>query len=240
METREEKKVWEASYYHSKIKEWPEMERPREKLLKFGPQSLSDSELLAILIRTGTGKITALDLAKTILKDFGSLDSLACRSVSDLNKYKGFGNTKAVTLIAAFELGKRSAVRNKDKKIKILSPLDVVNKFLPLMRDIKQEIFTVLLLDSSNHLIKEVEITRGILNSSLVHPREVFKPAITEPAAALIIMHNHPSGNPEPSTEDISITRQIVESGKILGIPIHDHIIIAGNSYTSFAEKGLL
>jgi|WetSurMetagenome_2_1015567.scaffolds.fasta_scaffold138315_2 DNA repair protein RadC len=235
-----EKKVAEASLYHVKITDWPEGERPREKLMKYGANSLSDAELLAILIRSGTGKITAVDLAKKILKDFHSLDGMVSKTVADFKIFKGVGNTKAVSLIAAFEIGRRAAVAKEKEKNKIISPLDVANLFLPLMRDLQQEVFKVLLLDSANHLINEVEITRGTLNSSLVHPREVFKAAIAEPAAAIILLHNHPSGNPEPSSEDIQITRQLVETSKIIGIPIHDHIILAGNSFTSFAEKGIL
>jgi DNA repair protein RadC len=234
------KKVAETSQYHVKITDWPEGERPREKLMKYGADSLSDAELLAILIRSGTGKITAVDLAKKILKDFRSLDGMVSKTVADFKIFKGVGNTKAISLIAAFEIGRRAAVAKEKEKIKIISPIDVANLFLPLMRDLQQEVFKVLLLDSANHLINEVEITKGTLNSSLVHPREVFKAAIAEPAAAIILLHNHPSGNPEPSSEDIQITRQLVEASKIIGIPVHDHIILAGNSFTSFAEKGIL
>ncbi|MDI6779862.1 MAG: DNA repair protein RadC [Bacteroidota bacterium] len=234
------KKVGEPSQYHSKITEWPEAERPREKLLKYGAQALTDAELIAILIRSGTGKITAVDIAKTMLKDYDTIGRLVTRSVADIKKYKGIGNTKAVTLAAAFEIGRRAAISGAEKKYKITSPNDVANRFIPLMRDLRQEVFKTLLLDSSNNLLKEVEITRGTLNSSLVHPREVFNAAIIEPAAAIILLHNHPSGNPEPSSEDIQITRQLVEASKIIGIPIHDHIILAGNSFTSFAEKGIL
>lgn len=234
------KKVAESAQYHVRITDWPEGDRPREKLLKFGPHTLSDAELLAILIRTGTGKITAVDLAKKILTDYRSLDVLLSKSVAEFKIYKGIGNTKAVSLVAAFELGRRAAVTKDKGKIKISTPADVANLYLPLMRDLQQEIFKVLLLDSANHLINEVEITRGTLNSSLVHPREVFRAAITEPAAAIIMLHNHPSGNAEPSSEDIQITRQLVEASKIIGIPVHDHVILSGNSFTSFAEKGIL
>jgi DNA repair protein RadC len=234
------KKIAESSQYHIRITDWPEGERPREKLLKFGPHTLSDAELLAILIRTGTGKITAVDLAKKILKDYRSLDVLLSKSVAEFKNYKGIGNTKAISLIAAFEIGRRATIAKDKGKNKILSPADVANLYLPLMRDLQQEIFKVLLLDSANHLINEVEITRGTLNSSLVHPREVFRAAIAEPAAAIILLHNHPSGNAEPSSEDIQITRQLVEASKIIGIPVHDHIILAGNTFTSFAEKGIL
>jgi DNA repair protein RadC len=234
------KKIAEVSQYHSKISDWPEGERPREKLLKLGAGLLSDAELLAIIIRSGSGKITAVDISKKILKDYCSLDIIASRNVGDFKKYKGVGNTKAVCLVAAFEIARRAVIIKEKEKRKILSPVDVVDLFMPLMRDLQQEVFKVLLLDSANHLINEVEITRGTLNSSLVHPREVFRAAITQPAAAIILLHNHPSGNSEPSLEDIQITKQLVEAGKIIGIPVHDHIILAGNSFVSFAEKGIL
>lgn len=232
--------VGEASNYHTKIKDWPESERPREKILNNGAASLSDAELLAVLIRSGSGKITAVDVAKKMLSDFQTLNSLVARSIPELKKYKGIGNTKAVTLAAAFEFGRRVAASWDEKKFRVLSPQDVANKYLPSLRDTKQEIFKVLLLDSANHLLKDVEITRGTLNSSLVHPREVFRAAITEPAAAIILLHNHPSGNPEPSADDIQITKQLVEASKIIGIPVHDHIILGGNSFVSFAERGIL
>ena len=234
------KKVSEPFPFHSKITDWPIAERPREKLMHLGAASLSDAELLAILIQTGVGKATAVDLAKTVLREFRSLDRLSARSFRDLRQFKGLGNAKSSLLIAAFELGRRAACRADSTKLRISSPEDVVRQFQPLMRDLQQEIFKVLLLDSANHLRGDETISLGILNSALVHPREVFRRAILEPAASIILLHNHPSGNPEPSSEDIQVTRQLVEAGKIMGIPVHDHIIIALDSYASFAERGLL
>ncbi len=234
------KKVSEVSFYHSKITDWPKEERPREKLIKYGPASLSETELIAILLRTGAGKITAVDLAKTLLKEFRNLNHLSSRSLKELEEYKGLGVVKSVTLLAAFELGRRYDAAKVESRDKISSPDDVVKKYQSRFRDLKQEMFQVLLLDSANHLLDEKIITVGTLNSSLVHPREVFKPAILEPAASIILLHNHPSGNPEPSQDDVQITRQIVEAGKILSIPVHDHIILAIDKYCSFVEKGLL
>ncbi len=235
------KKVSEPGTYHAKISDWPKDERPRERLIAHGADALSDAELLAILIRTGAGRVTAVDLAATLLREFGSLDGLAARSHRELIRYRGLGEAKSVLLAAAFELGRRAAVsHHADGRLQISSPVDVVRRYQPLMKDLHQEIFKVLLLDSANHLLRDVTVSTGILNSSLVHPREVFQTAILQPAAAVILLHNHPSGNPEPSAEDIQITRQIVEAGKIIGIPVHDHIIVALDKYTSFAEKGLL
>lgn len=234
------KKVAEPFVFHPTIPEWPEHERPREKLVTHGSEAVSDAELLAILLRTGAGKITAVDLAKLLLKDFDSLERLASRSLQDFKQYHGLGEAKAATLIAAFEMGRRTASHRRSEKLQIRSPEDVVKRYQPLLRDLQIEVFRVLLLDSANHLIRDVEVTSGILNSSLVHPREVFKSAITEPAASVILLHNHPSGNPEPSSEDLQVTKQLVEAGKIIGIPVHDHLIITANSYTSFAERGIL
>lgn len=234
------KKVSEASAYHSKITDWPVGDRPREKLMNRGPGALTDAELLAIFLRSGTDRITAVDLAKTILKEYRTLDHLATRSVQDLRQFKGLGEAKAVALVAVFEISRRAAVHQQTERICIQSPRDVVRIYQPLLRDLRQEVFKVLLLDNANHLLRDVDISIGILNCSLVHPREVFRVAIAEPAAGIIVLHNHPSGNAEPSGEDLQITRQLVDAGKIIGIPVHDHVILAGQIYTSFAEKGLM
>lgn len=234
------KKVGEPSGYHSKITDWPIGERPREKLMRRGADSLSDAELLAILIRTGVGRATAVDLAKTLLSEFRSLERLASRSYRDLRRFRGLGDAKSVGLIAAFELGRRASSRKDTGRTRICSPEDVVKQYQPLLKDLQQEVFKVLLLDSANHLLADETISVGILNGSLVHPREVFRRAILEPAASIILLHNHPSGNPEPSSEDIQVTRQLCEAGRIMGIPVHDHIIIALHSHSSFAERGLL
>ncbi len=234
------KKISEPSYYHTSIPQWPKDERPREKLLQLGVESLSEAELLAILLRAGSGKVTAVDVAKTLLREFKSLSNISSRSVQELMQFHGIGEAKAISIVAAFELGRRSASKRDENRLRIRSPQDVVERYQPLFRDMKHEVFKVLLLDSANHLLRDTEVSSGILNSSLAHPREVFRSAIAEPAASIILMHNHPSGNPEPSSDDIQITKQLVESGKILGIPVHDHIIITASSYTSFAERGLL
>jgi DNA repair protein RadC len=234
------KRVSEPSAYHSKITEWPKDERPREKMMNHGSGTLSDAELLAILIRTGAGNITAVDLAKTLLKEYKSLETLASRTLQELKQFKGLGEAKSISLIAAFEIGRRTASHQRTEKLQIRSPEDVVKRYQPLLRDLQQEIFKVLLLDSANHILRDVTVSEGILNSSLVHPREVFRPAIMEPASSIILLHNHPSGNPEPSTDDIQITRQIVEASKVIGIPVHVHIILTANSFTSFAERGFL
>ena len=224
----------------TRIKDWPEDERPREKLLRQGAAILSDGELLALLIRSGTGQETAIDLGRRILTEQRSLRTIAGMSAQELMRIHGIGEAKAVELLAAFELGRRVQGSKLDERTTIRTPEDVVRILQPRLRDLKKEVFYVLLLDSKNGLQREQEVTRGTLNASLVHPREVFKPAIDFLAASVVVAHNHPSGNPEPSGEDKEITKQLVEAGRILGIPLRDHIIIAGNGYTSLAERGLL
>ena len=223
------------------VKDLPIDDRPREKLLLRGAQNLSDAELIAILLRTGKKGKSVITLAQEILTKEGNLASLASKSIESLVKNKGVGNDKAATLLAAFEISRRILSQSKwfsDKKI--TSPQDVANLFIPLLRDELKERFIVVCLNSSNKVIKFETISIGNLNSSVVHPREVFKVAIDSLSASIILIHNHPSGNPEPSNEDISITKKVVEAGKIMDIPIFDHLIIAGNNYTSFVEKRLI
>lgn len=224
----------------TRIKDWPEGERPREKLLGRGAQALSDAELLAILIRSGTGERTALDLARTILTRERSLRAISARTAAELMRLKGIGEAKAVELLAAFELGRRVETADAGEKPVIRAPEDVARLMVPLLRDQTVEFFYVLVLDSMNGLKNTLQVTSGTLNASLVHPREVFKLAIDHRAASIVVVHNHPSGNPEPSREDVDITRQLAEAGKVVGIPLHDHIIIAGERHTSMAERGLL
>lgn len=232
----------DSPLYRSPIKEWPEDERPREKLEKLGAASLSEAELLAILINTGSGKRSALDLARMLLAEYSTLRRLSGLSVADFKqrKFKGIGTVKAVILAAAFELSRRIQVSREDLPGPIRSPEDVAKIFLPELRDKKQEEFIVVSLNSANKVIRSRTITKGLLNSSLTHPREVFREAILENAASIILIHNHPSGNLEPSREDIGITKQLTEAGKIIGITIQDHLIIAGDAYTSLMERGLM
>lgn len=224
-----------------KIKDLPLDDRPREKLILRGPQSLSDSELIAIILRTGTKGKSVVQISQEIIKKSGNLASLAVKTVSAFTKDEGIGKDKAATLAAVFEIAKRVNAQIKwFSDVKITSPEDVAKIFIPLLKDEIKEHFFVLCLNSANKIIKYENISIGNLNSSVVHPREVFKVAIDNNSANIIVLHNHPSGNLEPSNEDISITKKLVESGKILGIEIFDHIIIAGNQYLSFVEKRLI
>jgi DNA repair protein RadC len=222
------------------IRYWKEDERPRERLVLHGASSLSDSELLAILINTGSKGFSALDAARELLHKYPSITQLASCDLSELKKTKGVGPAKAVKLAAAFELSKRIKAEPFSSKKIFRTPDDVANYYIPGFQGERVETFLTLLLNSTNQVFREVEVAKGTLNSSIVHPREVFRVAITESAAAIILIHNHPSGNSEPSKEDLLITKQLVEAGKIIDIKVLDHIIIAGDSFTSFAQKGII
>lgn len=223
------------------VKELPLDDRPREKLLLRGAQNLSDAELVAILLRTGKKGNSVLEIARELISSDGNLAMLATKSVDSLQKVSGIGKDKAATLAAAFEISRRILSQAKWlSNLKITSPQEIADIFIPLLRDDIKEKFIVVCLNSANKIIKQETISIGNLNSSVVHPREIFKVAIDCSSASIILIHNHPSGNPEPSNEDIQITKKIVESGKILDIPVFDHLIIAGEMYTSFIEKRLI
>ncbi len=224
-----------------KVKELPVDDRPREKLILRGAQSLSDSELIAILLRTGTKGKSVLQLSQELIKNYGNISILASQSVEALTKSIGIGKDKAATLVAAFELGRRIDSQSKWFSNKpVTSPDDIANIFIPLLRDEVKEKFLVVCLNSANKIIKYEVISTGNLNSSVVHPREIFKVAIENNSANIILIHNHPSGNLEPSMEDIKITKKIVEAGNIFDIKVFDHIITAGKSFTSFVERRLI
>jgi DNA repair protein RadC len=221
------------------IKDLPAEERPRERLEKYGAQSLSNAELLAILLRTGTHGLSALDLATTILAQFQTLDELAAAGIGELSQIKGLGQSKAVQILAAFELGRRLQVSEVLQSGRVSSPGKVAELVMPRLRFLKQEHFLAIHLNTKNRVLAIETISIGTLDSSLVHPREVFRAAIKNSCASLILVHNHPSGEPYPSNEDLNITRRLKESGELLGIPVLDHIIIGGNKYISLREEGL-
>jgi DNA repair protein RadC len=215
-------------------------DRPRERLWSLGPAALTSAELLAILLGTGGGGQDVLELACRLLEGSrGSLRRLAQRPAAELLRSPGIGPSKAGRLLAAFELGARSAREERPPVQRIREPEDVLRVF-DRLRDLQVEEFHLLALDSQSQILREVLITRGLLNSSLVHPREVFRPAIAEAAAGIIIVHNHPSGDPTPSSEDRAATKQLVSAGQLLDLPVYDHVIIAGDRFVSFAAAGLL
>ena len=219
-----------------KITDLPKFKRPREKLDSLGPRALKDYELLAILLRTGYRGKSALEVAKRILLKF-DFQQLARLSFRELAKIKGVGKSRAAVIIASFAIAKK--INSNNKSISISTPEDVV-KVLSFIRDKKREYFVALYLDAENKLIIQKIISIGTVNISLVHPREVFYPAIKNRAVAVIIAHNHPSGNAAPSEHDIKITKRLIQAGKILNIDLIDHIIITENNHTSLKEKGLI
>ncbi|NLM98193.1 MAG: DNA repair protein RadC [Halanaerobiaceae bacterium] len=229
-----------ALEYRFTIKEMPADERPREKLIKFGAESLTDAELLAIIIRAGNKKRTAVELSQDIINHYGGIKALNYLDVEEMKKVKGIGDAKAVQVKAAVELGRRLASLNHEKKNIVKSPGDVAQLLMPGFRYLTQEVFKIILLDIKNQLIAMPVISKGGLSSSIVHPREVFKEAIKHSSAAIILAHNHPSGIPEPSRDDLKITKKLVDAGEIIGIEVLDHIIIGDGIYVSLKEKGLI
>lgn len=219
-----------------KIKDLPKIERPREKIERYGPERLSNSELLAILLRTGSQGVNVIELSGRILKKF-SENSLPNVTVTDLKNTFGLGTAKASEIVACFELGRR--LLQKKQSALLLSPKDVWDE-LKEIRSSKKEHFVVFFLDARNQETRREVVSIGSLNTNHVHPREVFEPAIAANAAQIILAHNHPSNNSRPSNDDLKITNQLVEAGKILGISIVDHVIVAKESFMSFKEDGLL
>jgi len=216
-------------------------ERPRERLLSLGPSALTAVELLAILLGTGTARSDALAVAGDLLASAGgTVHQLARKPPGALASVPGVGRAKAARIAAALEIGRRLDREQRDPGADIRSPADVHRWYGPLLRDLMVEEFHLLTLDAQNRVTRQTLITRGILNSSLVHPREVFRAAIAEAAAGIIVVHNHPSGNPSPSAEDKAVTAQLVDAGRLLDMPVYDHVIVGGDRYFSFAEAGLL
>lgn len=223
--------------YKLRIKDLPLEERPRERLVKHGPKTLSNSELLAIILRSGSKKENILELSKKILKE-NNIKSLSRKRITSLKNNSGIGEAKACQIIACFELGRRLAAFKEQSNPIIHNAKDIVKVFMVEMSSLKKEHFKGIFLDSRKRIIKDETIFIGSLNASIIHPREIFQVALEEGAAAVILLHNHPSGNPKPSDEDIEITKQLNKAGDILGIEVLDHIIIGNKRYFSFREKG--
>lgn len=218
---------------HYTIKEFSLEDRPREKLCKYGPSSLNDKELLAIILRTGTKNKNVISVADDILKNIGGVTSLKDVTYNQLLKYKGIGSVKAIDILATVELAKRVFTETIDDKVICDSP-DVIAKYLRYkLSGLKQEVFLVLDLDTKGKIIAEREVFRGSLSMSIVHPREVFKDSLKNSAASIVCIHNHPSGDATPSVEDIHTTIKLQEVGKIMGIDVLDHIVIASQGYCS-------
>jgi len=220
------------------LREVPEEERPRERMLRIGPSALSNAELLAILLRTGTHRESAVTLAQRLLREAGGLRGLADRSVEQLCEQRGVGTAKALQLLAALELGKRVARADAEATPIIRSPQDVAALVREDLRYLQQEHFVVLFLNTKNRVVGRETLSVGSLNATIVHPREVYRAAVKRSAASIICVHNHPSGDPTPSPEDIQLTHRLSESGHIIGIELLDHVIIGDRSYVSLKERG--
>ncbi|MDQ0481435.1 DNA repair protein RadC [Alkalihalobacillus hemicentroti] len=220
------------------IRDYPEEERPRERLMKDGPETLSNQELLAIILRTGTKKESVLQLSYRIIQNFEGLKLLKDASIEELTSLNGVGTAKAVQLIAAMELGRRVSRLQLEERYTIRSPEDGANYVMEDMRFLSQEHFVCLYLNTKNQVLHRQTVFVGSLNASIVHPREVFREAFRRSAASLICFHNHPSGDPTPSREDIEVTKRLAECGKMLGIDMLDHIIIGDQKFISLKEKG--
>lgn len=222
------------------IKDMPLEERPREKLVSLGAGALSNAELLAILLRVGNRTESAVQLATRVITRSGGLKNLPRVSLEELQEHKGIGPDKAVMIKAALELGCRLATAPREETGSITSPRQAADLFMEELRYKKKEYFKVLLLNTKNRVISKEEISVGSLSASIVHPREIFNQPLRKSAASVILFHNHPSGDPTPSQQDLEVTRRLVDAGNILGIAVRDHIIIGDGCFFSFREKGLL
>lgn len=222
------------------MRDIPAGDRPRERLLRVGSEALSSAELISIILRTGVQGQTALSLANAVLQSFGGLRGIASACTQDLASQRGIGPAKAVQLKAAIELGRRAVMLEPTDLVQISGPRDVADLLMGEMRYLDKEHFKVVLLNAKHRVIDIVTVSVGCLDSSLVHPREVFKECLRRNSARVIMVHNHPSGDPTPSCDDIAITQRLASSGLILGIEVLDHIIVGDNRYSSLKELGLM
>lgn len=227
------------SEYHLRIHDLHPRDRPRERLLKHGPTALSDSELLAVILRTGTRGENVLNLCSRILSTY-NIQQLSRVPPARLQEIKGVGAAKAAEIASVFELARRLESFTEEERPNISSPEAAYRHIYPKLREQKKESFIALHLDTKNRLLREEVVSVGSLNANIVHPREVFKTAIQESAAAIIVAHNHPSGDPAPSQNDIDITRKLMETGRVVGIEVYDHIIIGSGRFLSMKEQNLI
>lgn len=223
------------------IRDWPVSARPRERLQQHGAEYLSDIELLAVIMGRGVKDEPVMAIAERLINEFGNLKTIANASVEELSHIKGIGLAKATQIKAALELGRRIDRQFETKGQPVIKTPEDVEKLLKgKLRDKKKEYFTLIMLDSRNHLIRDINISVGSLNASIVHPREVFKEAISASAAAVIFVHNHPSGDPSPSADDIKLTKRLIEVGKLVDIDVLDHIIIGEEKCLSLKEMKII
>ncbi|MCT4590989.1 MAG: DNA repair protein RadC [Carboxylicivirga sp.] len=230
------------TYEHLSIKEWALEDRPREKLIYKGLSSLSDAELLAILIGSGSAKESAVELSKKILKDCqNNLNTLGKKTVNDLkSNYHGIGDAKAISIVASLELGRRRKLQDSEAQAKITSSKDVCDLFQPILGDLPHEEFWVLMLNRSNKVIARNKVSQGGISGTVIDVRLILKSAIDHLASSIILCHNHPSGNLQPSDADTKITKKMSEAGRIMDIPVLDHIIVTDSGYFSYADEGMI
>lgn len=222
------------------IKAWAEEDRPREKLMLKGKAALSDAELLGILINSGIQNLTAVDLAKEILRNINNdLNQLAKLSVKELSKFKGIGEARAITIVAALELGRRRKDSDPQERAKITCARDAYNVLKPHLMDLPHEEFWVILMNRANQVIRAVQISAGGVSGTVADPKIIFKAALEHLASSMILAHNHPSGNLTPSQADKDLTRKMKEGGRLLDIPVLDHLIVSDKTYLSFADEGI-
>jgi len=224
--------------YHVRIKDLPSLQRPWERLRQYGPQGLSDSELLAIILRVGSGKESAIALATRLLAHFQGLGGLDRASFGELCSFHGMGEAKVAQIKAALELGKRLLASSPHERPVVRSPQDVA-RLLAHMALLEQEHLRVILLSTRNHVLGVTEVYKGSVNSAQVRVAEVFREAVREGCPAIVVVHNHPSGDPEPSPEDVAITGQLIQAGELLGVEVLDHVVLARGGYVSLRERGL-
>jgi DNA repair protein RadC len=225
---------------HLTLRELPSEERPRERMQRYGAGALSNAELIAILLRTGTVAESAVKLAERLLAKAGGLRQLVEMTLEQMTAVRGIGKAKALQLMAGIEIGRRLAASRMEPEAAVRSPRDVAELVMEELRYLRKEHFVVLFLNTKNRVIGRETLSIGSLNASIVHPREVFRSAIARSSASIICVHNHPSGDPTPSQEDIEVTRRLAEAGRIIGIDLLDHIVIADRSYISLKEQGLM
>ncbi len=235
------KETFEADAFLKRtVKEMQPDEQPREKLTNYGGESLSDAELLAILLRTGSQKMNVIQTAQALLDHFGGLRYLARKQWQDMKIIPGLGKVKALTLEAVFELSRRIQIAGLGDQVQITCPQDVISYFAPKLRDLTKEVFIVAFLNNAKIVTGYKKISSGGSTATIVDPAEVIRQAVMNEANSMLLVHNHPSGEAKESRADINLTKRLVEAGKLLGIPVEDHIIIAGDGFTSFKAKGLI
>jgi DNA repair protein RadC len=230
----------ENPFFSTAVRELPPEERPRERLLRLGPEALKDAELIAVLFRSGTRKMGAVALAEQVVRKFKNIRGIAQASIEQLKEVPGLGEVKAIEIKAALELGKRLASHRNEQRDKISSAEDVYRIMLHVFRDREVEMFKALLLNAKNEVIRVSDVSQGGVDATAAMPREVFRDAVRDLAVSIIVCHNHPSGDPEPSRADISLTKRLMEAGEMVGIQVLDHVIFGDSRYVSLKERNLM